>query len=514
MAVEVLMPKWGLSMQEGLIGQWLKQEGDEIRAGEELVEIETEKITNVVESPAAGILARILYPVGSEVPIKTVIAVITAPGEAVPDIPAAGAAPAKAETAPEPTPVAKAPTPAATAAPDGKMRAMPAARKMAEEHGLDLAIVQGTGRGGAITKEDVARALAAPKLAPPGKVRAMPAARKMAQEQGLDLATIQGTGPNGSITKEDVERALAAPKAATVRPLQKVSFYSEGHKLAGVLYSPERAAAGDNRPAVVLCVGYTYLKEMVMPDIAKILTKAGYVALTFDYRGFGESAGPRWRLIPHEQVSDIRAALTFVAAQPQVDPERLAVLGISLGGSHAITVGAIDSRVEAVVAIEPMGDGERWLRSLRRHSEWLDFVTQLATDRARRVLTGESERVDPLDIVLPDPDSKAFLAAVSQEFPQMQCELPLETADAILEYSPESVIDQLDPRPLLIIHGDNDRLVPAEESVLMIELAGDSAWLELVPGMGHFDWVLPNSPGFARVTELVMDFLEEQFPVV
>ena len=68
MAVEVVMPKWGMSMQEGHIGQWLKQEGEEVDEGEELVEVETEKITNVVESPAAGILARILYPTGVDVP--------------------------------------------------------------------------------------------------------------------------------------------------------------------------------------------------------------------------------------------------------------------------------------------------------------------------------------------------------------------------------------------------------------------------------------------------------------
>jgi hypothetical protein len=279
------------------------------------------------------------------------------------------------------------------------------------------------------------------------------------------------------------------------------------------MYAPAGLAPGEQRPAVVLCVGYTYLKEMVMPDIAKCLTKAGYVALTFDYRGFGDSEGPAWRLMPQEQVSDIRAALTFLADQPHVDPERLAVLGISLGGSHAITVGAIDNRVEAVVAIEPMGQGERWLRSLRRYSEWLDFEARLMADRSQRVRTGQSSRVDPLEIVLPDPESRAFLEAVAQEFPQMQCDLPLETAEALLEYSPEAVIEQIEPRPLLIIHGDEDRLVPAEEVFALIEAAGESAWLELVPGMSHFGWVMPDSPGFSEVTGIILDFLAENFPL-
>ncbi len=512
MAVEIVMPKWGLSMQEGTIANWLKAEGDEVQAGEELVEIETEKITNVVEAPASGILARIIHPQGVKVPVTHIIAIITAPGEPVPAVAPSAGSVSIPKSAPEQKTVSTAPAITPAAASNGKVRVMPVARKMAKEHGLNLATIQGTGRGGAITKEDVEKAIAAAKVSPPGKVRAMPVARKMAKEHGLNLTTIQGTGRGGAITKEDVEQALATSTALAVKPVQKVSFYSAGHKLAGLLYSPPEAAAGDNRPAVVLCVGYTYLKEMVMPDIAKQLNKAGYVVLIFDYRGFGESEGPRWRLIPQEQINDIRAALTFIAEQPHVNPERLAVLGLSLGGAHAITVGATDERVGAVVALEPVGDGRRWLRTLRRHSEWMDFESRLAADRTQRVLTGQSERVDPLEIVLPDPASQAFLEAVGQEFPQMTCELPLETAEALLEYSPEAVVAQLDPTPLLIIHGEEDRLVPAEESVSMIEFAGDAAWLELVPGMDHFNWVMPHSPGFAEVMEMVMIFMTEHFP--
>ena len=361
MAAEIIMPKWGLSMQKGTITNWLKAEGDEVQAGEELVEIESDKITNVVEAPASGILARIVHPEGAEVPVTHLIAIITAPGEAVPEVIPSGAAMPAPESQPEPKTAVKAPTIAPAPPANGKIRAMPVARKMARAHGLDLATIQGTGRGGAITKADVEQALAS-------------------------------------------RTAAATP---TVKPLQKVSFYSEGHKLAGLLYSPENAAAG-SCPAVVLCAGYTYLKEMVMPNIAKLLAEAGYVALAFDYRGFGESGGPRWRLIPEEQINDIRAALTFLTEQPHVDRQRLATLGISLGGAHAITVGAIDQRVSAVVALEPVGDGQRWLRSLRRYTEWVEFEQKLIADRRQRVLTGVSERVDPLAIVLPDPASEAF----------------------------------------------------------------------------------------------------------
>jgi pimeloyl-ACP methyl ester carboxylesterase len=340
----------------------------------------------------------------------------------------------------------------------------------------------------------------------------MPVARKLAKDQGIDLTTITGSGPGGAITKDDVERAIAARAAPAVQPIQKVGFFSAGYRLDGLLYTPKDLAPGERRPGVVLLPGYTYLKTMVMPDIAKALNAAGYVAMVFDYRGFGDSEGPRHRLIPLEQVDDARAALTFLADQPQVDPARLAVAGISLGAAHAVAAAAIDLRIAAAVALEPPGDCERWLRSLRRHWEWAQFQEQLASDRTRRARTGVSQRVDPLEIVVPDPDSRAFLEQVAAEFPQMRCELPLESAEALVEYRPEMLAERIAPRPLLLVHGEADRLVPIEESRRIAARAGQGSRLESIPGMGHFDWVMPGSPGFRRVADLVIEFLDESLP--
>ncbi|HBY95181.1 MAG TPA: biotin attachment protein, partial [Chloroflexi bacterium] len=204
--------------------------------------------------------------------------------------------------------------------------------------------------------------------------------------------------------------------------------------------------------------------------------------------------------------------LTFLADQPQVNAERLAVAGLSLGGSNAIAAGALDPRVGAVVAIEAPGDGERWLSSLRRHWEWLEFKARLVEDRARRVQTGQSTRVDPLEIALPDPDSRAFLEGVYREFPEMQCDLPLETAEALIEFRPEALVGQIAPRPLLLIHGDADRLVPVGEARSLYAHASTPRRLEVIPGMSHFDWVMPTSTGFRRVSDLVAGFLREVLP--
>src|SRR5256885_13213536 len=86
MPAELVMPKWGLSMQEGLISRWLKREGDAVAQGEPVLEVETEKMTNLVEAPAAGVLARILFPACSTVAVTRPIALIRQAGEGLPQL--------------------------------------------------------------------------------------------------------------------------------------------------------------------------------------------------------------------------------------------------------------------------------------------------------------------------------------------------------------------------------------------------------------------------------------------
>jgi len=162
MPIEVLMPKFGLTMQEGTIQQWFKAEGESIEAGQPLYEVETEKVLYEVEAPANGVVAKLLYPVEATVPCGQVVALIASAGEDPVEI--AKQYMLKATTAgPSAAPVAKAAS-APPAAPTARsVVATPVARKLAKEHGLDLAAVAGTGPGGRITREDVEAALAEPR---------------------------------------------------------------------------------------------------------------------------------------------------------------------------------------------------------------------------------------------------------------------------------------------------------------------------------------------------------------
>jgi pyruvate dehydrogenase E2 component (dihydrolipoamide acetyltransferase) len=208
-AIEVIMPKWGLTMKEGKISRWFKAEGDAVRKGEPLFEVETSKITNKVDSPGDGILFQIVIAAGETVPVKTVVAVLAAPGEQPERL-----APVAGEGAEDRESSSAA---AGRQVESGRfVPATPIARRLAKEWGIDLARVAGTGPNGRVIEKDV-RAFRETGASP---VDISPQAKKLADDAGIDPSAIQGTGKDGRITKADVLRAMnpaceesAAPSA-------------------------------------------------------------------------------------------------------------------------------------------------------------------------------------------------------------------------------------------------------------------------------------------------------------
>ena len=154
MATEVIMPQMGFDMEKGTVVRWLKAEGDNVDRGEPIVEVETDKATVEVEAFASGLLRRIVVTEGVTVPVGEIIGVIGEAGEEIPamEAPATESAPASTPAPAEAAPPAPLP-PAAGKAP--RINASPLAKRIAEEKGVDLATVTGSGPKGRITKEDV-----------------------------------------------------------------------------------------------------------------------------------------------------------------------------------------------------------------------------------------------------------------------------------------------------------------------------------------------------------------------
>jgi len=211
---KVVMPKLSDAMETGKVIKWLKKEGDPIKGGDILAEIETDKANVELEAFGSGTLRKIMIAEGVEAPVGDLIGVIAEPSEdigsvlsAAPARPAAAAAPA-APAQPAPPAPASAPTARAPAAPqrDGAASPLPATETYRS--------VPATADVVPITPEArPAAAVGAP--APSGaRVKASPLAKKIAAQSGVDLRLIQGSGPGGRIIRRDVEAAWSAPAAA------------------------------------------------------------------------------------------------------------------------------------------------------------------------------------------------------------------------------------------------------------------------------------------------------------
>ena len=209
MATNVLLPQWGMNMEDGTLTKWLVEEGDEIAEGQPLVEIETAKINSELESPASGVVAHIMAAEGSLVKVGELVAVIAEPGENAPrPEPGAPTSPASAR---------RRQRRADSRATGGGARRQvtPVARRLARENDISLDDVTGTGPRGRVTEQDVRDAIEVRRSRP--RVQVVPRARMLARQEDIDLADVAGSGPNGRILVADVERAISERDAGPTR---------------------------------------------------------------------------------------------------------------------------------------------------------------------------------------------------------------------------------------------------------------------------------------------------------
>lgn len=203
MAVPLIMPKLEMSQETGTVIEWLKQEGEAVEKGEPLLTIETDKVTVEVEAPSSGILAGVTAQPQQEIPVAQTIAYILEPGEELPTQteqtrPSGQTVTRDASTEPASSPIAK---------------------RMAEEHGIDLRAVPGSGPGGKVNKADVATYLTEARAVEHAaqeqeRVQAAPAARRLGRELSIDLRAVRGTGPRGRVQSADVREAAAGDSTA------------------------------------------------------------------------------------------------------------------------------------------------------------------------------------------------------------------------------------------------------------------------------------------------------------
>ena len=311
MATILNMPKWGLSMKTGLIVEWLKKAGEPVHEGEPIVEIESEKATNEVEAPVTGIMRTIEIQEGDSAPVGAAIAVITLPGEELSD----------------------------EQVKDLLREDVEIKRQRAEK------LTRQTAAPKAATTDATSRVVRAPTSAG-GRVNASPAARRLAQELGVDLTNLAGTGPGGMIGREDVQRAAEEAKADASEEAEEKVVDVGGVATHYLVAGP----AGAPRVVFVHGLGGSYETwSLNLPAFAE-----QFRICALDLFGAGSSDKPD---IDYSIPSMVDFLARFLDALDG-DWQHVSIIGHSLGGAIALAFASLyPERVERLVVVDSAGLG-------------------------------------------------------------------------------------------------------------------------------------------------------------
>ena len=270
-----------------------------------------------------------------------------------------------------------------------------------------------------------------------------------------------------------------------------VSFPSDGETLRGWLYHPGRIPPGKTLPGIVTANAMTGVKEINLPEYARRFAEAGFAVIVFDYRYWGSSTGePRYHLSPVEQRRDIAHALTFLAGQPEVDPERIGGWGISMGGGHMLFSATWEPRFKAVVAVStgisprrpeaPLGVHE----AQARYDELLAAAQRERAGRsAANIVTLQAWCPEPANgCALPVKEAYDFYEAARQSYAPAFVNRLTSTSFQNMVADDVAFAIHLAKIPILILHPAMD-VVPVEDVLFYYKRAPEPKRLVVLSGL-------------------------------
>ncbi len=292
---------------------------------------------------------------------------------------------------------------------------------------------------------------------------------------------------------------------------EDVRFPSRDGECAAWLFTPQGGDAEAPAPAIVMAHGFSGVKEQHLDRFADVFSAAGFAVLAFDYRFLGASDGePRQQIFPSEQHEDYRNAVSWMAARPDVDSDRIGLWGSSYSGGHVLWLSAFEPRIRCVVAQVPAVDN---LATITRLSgrEGLDGMRALlAADRTARYAGGPVNYFPVVGAtgdmaLMADDEAKAWFEETGVALaPGWRNEVSIESLEKFLEYNPTGAIEYAAPTAVCVIAAEHDSLIPIELVEQAVARAGEPKRLVKL-ACGHFD-LYDTEPWFSEASGVALDW--------
>ncbi|QNQ20588.1 alpha/beta hydrolase [Kosakonia sp. SMBL-WEM22] len=231
----------------------------------------------------------------------------------------------------------------------------------------------------------------------------------------------------------------------------------------GISLTLRMPAAAGPLPTIVLCHGFCGIQPILLPAFAEAFTSAGFATVTFDYRGFGESAGERGRLVPAMQIEDILSVVAWVSEQP-----------------------ALDARIKCVVSQLAFADGEAIVTGHMNEGEKRAFIDTLEKMAQKQQATGK-EMMVAITRVLSDAESKAFFEENRTRFPQMDIKIPFLTVRETVNYRPAEWAAKVTCPTLVVIAAEDSVNPSAQGRALFAAVGAAEKALHEEAGARHYD---------------------------
>lgn len=261
---------------------------------------------------------------------------------------------------------------------------------------------------------------------------------------------------------------------------------------------PEKA------PVVILCHGFCGVQEILLPRYAEAFVQAGYAAITFDYRGFGKSGGEQGRLLPSKQIEDICTVIDWAENHPEIDGQRIALWGTSLGACHVFAAAVERPQVKCLISQMGFADGEIIVTGKMDEKEKEGFVATLEKMVEKRERQGK-EMFVAITKVLGDEESKAFFEANKRQYPAMDIKIPFLTIYETLRYKPYKYAEKVSCPTLVVVAGEDTVNDPQQGIALYESVKSQEKKLHIEKEAKHYD--LYDGKHFENVINLQLEWL-------